>query len=620
MRPTCSSDSGKKTSKNSIGPFPPIKISDTFHPMSGNKGDSSPIFEQKKKRKSLENARNFIMNIFGAFQSGSTSEIAQDMVYDGFARVIDPLEKLEKIHNETLMRENITSVKGARGKELLERFDSQTLEIKKDSHSIHWNRRELNIAVYNTARNRILKYGSEGIVTVDGIAQMIDDYDKFYIEYLQDNVEEYREFYWNYLFEKNDVIVDQLATIPGKFEYLLRCYRWYQLDLWKKSGMIAFSKDFSIALKNCGKGYLCNSILPALENCPISFRDFQKSISATLPQSFLLLGAGDSGKTVFFNQFRTRWGKNGDSWVQKEHGPIENAIYANIITSIGTFHRVIEEGRGTCKDSSNNDKILAYGRLIDTENLIIMGRNLWTLEFFKEICQVLSDPGYLKMLEDYGWKYHIPDGFPYFIQNINRLQPPNFNVTVEDALHMRRKTTGVVEAQIGEGITIVDTGGQRNERKKWGQFQKDRKCVFMVSLSDFDQVCYEDDVTNRMLESLELFDDTINHRYRGHDVILIFTKLDIFREKMRHKDLSIAFPDYFGGRNDEYALEFIISKFLERDQSGEFRIQYYYCNLMDGPEVEKIIRSILSIEPYIQVVKKRYVCISRLHDMFFRFQ
>jgi hypothetical protein len=57
---------------------------------------------------------------------------------------------------------------------------------------------------------------------------------------------------------------------------------------------------------------------------------------------------------------------------------------------------------------------------------------------------------------------------------LERLKPPKYVVTDEDALRCRRKTTGIVEFNctpdidgVKTNIKIVDVGGQRNERKKW---------------------------------------------------------------------------------------------------------------------------------------------------------
>lgn len=90
--------------------------------------------------------------------------------------------------------------------------------------------------------------------------------------------------------------------------------------------------------------------------------------------------------------------------------------------------------------------------------------------------------------------------------------------------------------------------GQRNERKKWiFTFRGKPYVIFFVAMSEFDQKCYEDDETNRTMESLLLFDEIINSTWFSESMVfLVFTKVDIFEEKLKTTDLSVCFPDYTG--------------------------------------------------------------------------
>ena len=49
---------------------------------------------------------------------------------------------------------------------------------------------------------------------------------------------------------------------------------------------------------------------------------------------------------------------------------------------------------------------------------------------------------------------------------------------------------------------LVDVGGQRSERRKWIQcFDNVTAVLFIISLSDFNQVLAEDEFTNRSSQS-----------------------------------------------------------------------------------------------------------------------
>jgi GTPase SAR1 family protein len=131
------------------------------------------------------------------------------------------------------------------------------------------------------------------------------------------------------------------------------------------------------------------------------------------------------------------------------------------------------------------------------------------------------------------------------------------------------KTIGLIEHKVnvqGCEITIVDVGGQRSERKKWKQaFENTNVLVYVVAISDFDQTCYEDSTTNRMQESLLLFHETTRSPwFKNSSIIIVFNKIDLFREKVRKSDIREAFPEYGGGRDYANAIEFITKKFTSQ--------------------------------------------------------
>merc|ERR1712107_438791 len=73
----------------------------------------------------------------------------------------------------------------------------------------------------------------------------------------------------------------------------------------------------------------------------------------------------------------------------------------------------------------------------------------------------------------------------------------------------RSQTTGVVTVDFTlkeKGrelkLELVDVGGQRGERRRWIHcFEGVTAVMFIISLSDYNQVLWEDETTNRMLEA-----------------------------------------------------------------------------------------------------------------------
>jgi hypothetical protein len=106
---------------------------------------------------------------------------------------------------------------------------------------------------------------------------------------------------------------------------------------------------------------------------------------------------------------------------------------------------------------------------------------------------------------------------------------------------------------------MFDVGGQRNERKKWIHcFESVTAVLFVAAISEYDQVLYEDENTNRMVEALNLFEEICNSRwFRETSIILFLNKRDIFSEKVAKVPLTVCFPDYDGDNSYQHACDYI---------------------------------------------------------------
>src|SRR5258708_32941235 len=84
-----------------------------------------------------------------------------------------------------------------------------------------------------------------------------------------------------------------------------------------------------------------------------------------------------------------------------------------------------------------------------------------------------------------------------YFNAIDRMSAPGYLPTNQDILRSRVKTTGITETtfRVGElTYKLFDVGGQRSERKKWIHcFENVTALVFLVSLSEYDQMLYEDE-------------------------------------------------------------------------------------------------------------------------------
>ena len=113
-------------------------------------------------------------------------------------------------------------------------------------------------------------------------------------------------------------------------------------------------------------------------------------------------------------------------------------------------------------------------------------------------------------------EFQLNDSAVYYFNAIDRMSQQSYMPTDQDILRSRVKTTGITETtfQVGElTYKLFDVGGQRSERKKWIHcFENVTALVFLVSLSEYDQMLYEDESVVCISYSLPHHLLFINHR------------------------------------------------------------------------------------------------------------
>ena len=85
---------------------------------------------------------------------------------------------------------------------------------------------------------------------------------------------------------------------------------------------------------------------------------------------------------------------------------------------------------------------------------------------------------------------------------------------------------------------IFDVGGQKSERKKWYRYVDDVKAVvFVVSLACYNEVMYEDQTKNCMVDALDLFSETVNNKQFRNAPFILF--LSVYMDHIHPYTLSI---------------------------------------------------------------------------------
>jgi GTPase SAR1 family protein len=97
---------------------------------------------------------------------------------------------------------------------------------------------------------------------------------------------------------------------------------------------------------------------------------------------------------------------------------------------------------------------------------------------------------------------------------------------------------------IHSNVKII-LGGRRSERKKWNAvIEASDAIIFVAALSQFNEVCFEDDKTNKMKECLELAKQLSSENFLPDvPMFLLLNKQDVFIEELKKDSISMAFPN-----------------------------------------------------------------------------
>eukprot|EP01083_Nonionella_stella_P173245 597103_1 len=301
----------------------------------------------------------------------------------------------------------------------------------------------------------------------------------------------------------------------------------------------------------------------------------------------LLLGAGESGKSTLYKQILHLY---SDGFTQEERNeykrPIIGLILANMRTLVEWSDRLPED---ECR--------IAAGAASAKQFLLESRENALTPEVVKNLHTLWDDAGIRQTYERRA-QFQVPDNADYFFDKIDDLADPGKVPTYEDLLRSRVRTSGMVEVCFSIEncrFSVIDVGGQRNERSKWIHcFEDITGVIFVVALSGYNQTLFEDSVTNRMIEALNLFEEIVNSRwFKDSSVVLFLNKRDLFEEKIKTIPLTEWEPTYSGPEGDaKAAIAYIRAEFEARNQNPKKEIYTHVCCALDTDLVDLVFRSV----------------------------
>lgn len=221
---------------------------------------------------------------------------------------------------------------------------------------------------------------------------------------------------------------------------------------------------------------------------------------------------------------------------------------------------------------------------------------------------------------------------PSYFDSIGRIAQPDYLPNDQDVLRSRVKTTGITETTfiIGElTYRMFDVGGQRSERKKWIHcFENVTTILFLVAISEYDQLLFEDETVNRMQEALTLFDSICNSRwFVKTSIILFLNKIDRFKEKLPVSPMKHYFPDYEGKLNQngangrehqksniaeggpDYAAacDYILNRFVSLNQHETKQIYTHFTCATDTTQIRFVMAAVNGVYihmlfPYVKAI------------------
>ncbi|XP_045470849.1 guanine nucleotide-binding protein G(q) subunit alpha isoform X1 [Harmonia axyridis] len=302
----------------------------------------------------------------------------------------------------------------------------------------------------------------------------------------------------------------------------------------------------------------------------------------------LLLGTGESGKSTFIKQMRII---HGAGYSDEDKRGFIKLVYQNIFMAMQSMIKAMDLLKICYAESSSQDKAELI-KEIDYETV-----TTFEPPYVQAIKDLWADAG-IQECYDRRREYQLTDSAKYYLSDLERIESPDYLPTEQDILRARAPTTGILEYPFDLDSIIfrmVDVGGQRSERRKWIHcFENVTSIIFLVALSEYDQILFESENENRMEESKALFKTIITYPWFQHSsVILFLNKKDLLEEKIMYSHLVDYFPEYDGAQRDAIAArEFILRMFVDLNPDTEKIIYSHFTCATDTENIKFVFAAV----------------------------
>nr|XP_003216574.2 PREDICTED: guanine nucleotide-binding protein subunit alpha-14 [Anolis carolinensis] len=302
----------------------------------------------------------------------------------------------------------------------------------------------------------------------------------------------------------------------------------------------------------------------------------------------LLLGTGESGKSTFIKQMRII---HGTGYTEEDRKGFQKLVYQNIYSAMQAMIRAMD----ALQIPYSSEQCKENGQMIEKVDV----DKVTTLEskHVEAIKRLWEDLG-IQECYDRRREYQLSDSAKYYLSDLDRIAMPSFLPTEQDVLRVRVPTTGIIEYPFElENIIfrMVDVGGQRSERRKWIHcFESVTSIIFLVALSEYDQVLAESDNENRLEESKALFKTIITYPWFSNSSIILFlNKKDLLEEKIMYSHLVTYFPQFTGPKQDvKAAKDFILNLYQEQNPDKEKVMYSHFTCATDTENIRFVFAAV----------------------------
>ncbi|NXU89198.1 GNA12 protein, partial [Xiphorhynchus elegans] len=302
----------------------------------------------------------------------------------------------------------------------------------------------------------------------------------------------------------------------------------------------------------------------------------------------LLLGAGESGKKESFVETRG-----------KEDIGVACLLEKTLWESILEGCRVLVDARdklGIPWQYTENEKHGMF--LMAFENKAGMPIEPATFQLYVPALGALWRDSGIKEAFSRRSEYQLGESVKYFLDNLDRIGQLNYFPSKQDILLARKATKGIVEHDFiikKIPFKMVDVGGQRSQRQKWFQcFDGITSILFMVSSSEYDQVLMEDRRTNRLVESMNIFETIVNNKlFFNVSIILFLNKMDLLVEKVKTVSIKKYFSDFKG---DPHRLEdvqrYLVQCFDRKRRNRSKPLFHHFTTAIDTENIRFVFHAV----------------------------